>query len=156
MSDQELAERVAEMLPQHLRLSTPAIAELTDLIRQLGGRDELMRWLAGHPGRPRLVAQLYDVIDFFDRVGGDPDVIKRLADLRATTADPIGAAGHIAPETDEYTLPGAAFRIEQLLAERRDGEALALASALLDMLDEVARDEHLRVPRPATPEDTDQ
>ena len=53
-----LADEVARMLPFHLQLPNPVIADLVAVTGHLGGDEALLRWLDGYPGRPRVTARL--------------------------------------------------------------------------------------------------
>lgn len=134
----KLAEQVSALVPFHWQLPNAAAAQLTRLSRQLGGDRAAMEWLDRHPGRPRLVARLYALIRLLDRFTDEPAVVTALSDLRSLGPDPPVLARYLVRVTDEGTLASLSAQIEELLREGRDGEAVRLAFATIDWLEQAA------------------
>jgi hypothetical protein len=128
-----LAEQVARLLPYHWALPNPVAADLAELTSSFNGVEGLLEWLAGHPGRPRLVAELYTLIALLDSYSANPAVIKALREARTRSTLPPIVGLYLAPDTDSATLAGLAWAIENLLGEDRvdDAVQLALGTAML-------------------------
>jgi hypothetical protein len=144
-----LAGQVAGLLPHHWDLPTKSAEALTPLVDHLGGQPELMAWLDRHPGRPRLTARIYVLLGHLDQYSEDPEVLACVRHARAQDPYPVGLRGYLTPETNDETLGGLAFRIEELLGDSREQDATELALATADWLRGAARnaettDDHLR------------
>jgi hypothetical protein len=94
-----LADEVARMLPFHLQLPNPVIADLVAVTGHLGGDEALLRWLDGYPGRPRVTARLFRVINLLDRWSAVPGVVLALEQRRARDPYPHALAGYLLPDT---------------------------------------------------------
>jgi hypothetical protein len=134
-----LADEVAQLLPHHWDLPTKSVEALTPLVDHLGGQRELMAWLDRHPGRPRLIARIYVLLGHLDRYSDDPAVLAAVRHARAQDPYPIGLRGYLTPETNDETLGGLAFRIEELLGDNREEDATALALTTADWLRRAAQ-----------------
>jgi hypothetical protein len=132
-----LAEQVAQVLPLHWTLPNPSVGALSALVRHLGGEAQLNAWLDEHPGRPRLVARTYRLVELLDRISDHPVVVSALAELRARNGEPAGLRGYLVPSTDSNTLASLAQLIESLLADDPT-EALRLALSTVDLLEQLA------------------
>ncbi|USX53779.1 hypothetical protein [Lentzea sp. HUAS12] len=138
VDEQELAEQVARVLPFHAELPHTIAGDLLRVVKHVGGDRALLPWLDDHPGRPRLVARVYRVIGLLDELTARPDVVTALRSVRASDGDPPELAGLMPPATDESTLASLSWRIERLLGETRDEEAVRSAVAAVDLLGQVA------------------
>jgi len=58
---------------------------------------------------------------------------------RAQDPYPVGLRGYLTPETNDETLGGLAFRIEELLGDNREEDATALALTTADWLRRAAQ-----------------
>ncbi|HXR67288.1 MAG TPA: hypothetical protein VN712_01500, partial [Dermatophilaceae bacterium] len=133
-----LADEVARMLPFHLQLPNPVIADLVAVAGRLGGDKALLRWLDGYPGRPRVTARLFQVIDLLDRWSAVPGVVLALEQRRARDPYPHALAGYLVPDTTSGTLASLGQLIESRLADDRLDEAGCLALRSLALLDDIA------------------
>src|SRR5689334_12942329 len=122
-----LADEVARLLPFHSQLPDPVTADLVTLTRHLGGDEALLGWLDGYPGRPRVTARLFRVIDLLDRWSAVPGVVRALAERRARDPYPHALAGYLTRDTTSATLAGLGQVIESCLADDRLDEAGCLA-----------------------------
>ncbi|GAB3155307.1 hypothetical protein GCM10027258_60160 [Amycolatopsis stemonae] len=139
----ELAGQVAVLVMFHAELPTALAAQMTRIVRHLGGEAGLVRWLDRFPGRPKIVARLFALIDLLDTVSAEPAVVTALSELRAGTRYPPGLAGYLSPDTDDETLAGLAWHIERLVADDRVADAVRLArnsAALVERLAGRARE----------------
>jgi hypothetical protein len=139
----ELAGQVAIIAMFHAELPNALAAQMTRIVQHLGGEAELVRWLDRFPGRPRIVAGLFALIDLLDRFSAEPSVVTALSELRADTRYPPGLAGYLSPDTDDETLGGLAWHIERLAADARTADAVRLAqdsAALVERLAPRARE----------------
>ncbi|WP_250403310.1 hypothetical protein [Streptomyces cellostaticus] len=134
-----LAEEVAELLPLCWNLPNKAVETLTPIIDHLGGQRELMAWLDGHEGRPRLTARIFVLLGLLDRYTDDAAVLDTMRAARARDPFPAGLRGELLPETDEETLSSLAYRIEKRLADD-EKEAVALSLATTGWLRRIADD----------------
>jgi hypothetical protein len=137
-ADAALADEVATVLPWHAQLPPEMAGQLTRLTRCLGGDDELLRWLDEHPGRPRVVARVYRLVGLLDGISGSGAVVRALRELRKRNRYAPGLERHLPPDTDSGTLGSLAQHIESLLGDGRDGDAVALAIATIDLLRDLA------------------
>jgi len=135
--EQTLADEVAQTMPWHWTLPLPSAAALTKLLQYLGGEPGLREWRDRHPGRPRLVARMYDLIALLDRISDSHSVVGELRRWRERTATPPVLAARLAPDTDEATLAGLAGQIESLMGDD-PAEAHQLALATVAMLADIA------------------
>src|SRR5690349_13807215 len=108
-----LADEVARLLPFYRQLPHPVIADLVAVTGHLGGDEALLRWLDGYPGRPRMTARLFRVINMVDRWSAVPGVVLALEQRRARDPDPhdprrVPGAGHHLGHTGQ---PGPADRV---------------------------------------------
>ncbi|MCW2503550.1 MAG: hypothetical protein JWO79_1834 [Actinomycetia bacterium] len=133
-----LAREVARLLPHHWRLPHPMAADLTRLIRHLGGERQLLDWLGQHAGAPRITARIYELVDLLDQVSADQAVVAALAELRARSPDPPELTGIIPPDTDIGTLASIATEIELLLGDEQTGKAVQTGLAAADLLERLA------------------
>jgi hypothetical protein len=133
-----LADEVARMLPFHLQLPNPMIADLVAVTGHLGGDEALLRWLDGYPGRPRVTARLFQVIDLLDRWSAVPGVVLALEQRRARDPYPHALAGYLIPDTNAGTLASLGQLIESRLADDRLDEAGCLALRSLALLEDIA------------------
>ncbi|MFE9880788.1 hypothetical protein [Streptomyces sp. NPDC005784] len=134
-----LADEVAQLLPHHWDLPTKSVEALTPVIDHLGGQPELMAWLDRFPGRPRLIARIYVLLGHLDQYSDDPAVLAAVRHARAQDPYPVGLRGYLTPDTNDETLGGLAYRIEELLGDNREADATALALATADWLRGAAR-----------------
>jgi hypothetical protein len=134
-----LADEVAQLLPHHWDLPTKSVEALTPVVDHLGGQQELMAWLDRHPGRPRLIARIYVLLGHLDQYSDDPAVLAAVRHARAQDPYPVGLRGYLTPETNDETLGGLAFRIEELLGDDREEDATALALTTAEWLRGAAR-----------------
>ncbi|MET9902854.1 hypothetical protein [Streptomyces sp. NPDC006446] len=134
-----LADEVAQLLPHHWDLPTKSVEALTPLVDHLGGEQELMAWLDRHPGRPRLTARIYVLLGHLDQYSEDPAVLAAVRHARAQDPYPVRLRGYLTPETNDETLGGLAYRIEELLGDNREQDAIALALATADWLRSAAQ-----------------
>ncbi|MFF7379242.1 hypothetical protein ACIP4Q_27890 [Streptomyces massasporeus] len=145
-----LADEVAELLPHSWDIPTKSREALTTIIDHLGGQRELMAWLDGHPGRPRLIARLYVLMGHLDRYSDDATVVGALRSAREQDPFPAGLRDYLLPQTTDETLGTLASRMEKLLAQQREEDVTALALATTAWLKDVA--ENADSPGPAVPE----
>ncbi|MEW2167862.1 hypothetical protein AB0912_33435 [Streptomyces sp. NPDC007084] len=135
-----LADEVARLLPHHWDLPTKSVEALTPLVDHLGGQPRLMAWLDRHPGLPRLTARIYVLLGHLDHYSEDPAVLDAVRQARSQNPYPTGLRGYLTPETNDETLGGLAFRIEELLGDNRQQDATALALTTADWLRRAAQD----------------
>ncbi|MEU4090726.1 hypothetical protein [Streptomyces aureus] len=135
----KLADEVAELLPHHWDLPTKSVEALTPLMDHFGSQQKLMAWLDGHPGRPRLTARIYVLLGHLDQYSEDQAILAAVRHARAQDPYPQGLRGYLTPETNDETLGGLAFRIEELLGDNRERDAIALALATADWLQRAAQ-----------------
>jgi hypothetical protein len=133
-----LADAVATVLPWHAELPPEMAGHLQRLVRYFGGDDELLRWLDEHPGRPRVVARAYHLVGLLDGISGSSAVVTALRALRERTPYPPGLERYLPPDTDSGSLSSLAQHIESLLGDGRDGDAVALSRATIEMLADLA------------------
>lgn len=133
-----LADQVARLLPFHWALPNKLTEAMTQVIDHLGGQRDLMAWLDGHSGLPRLVARLYVLMGLLDQFSEEPAVVTALRESREQTPCPPGLQGYLVPETDDETLGSIAFKIEELLGDGREKEAVELALATAAWLHQAA------------------
>jgi hypothetical protein len=105
---------------------------------RVGGDEALLRWLDGFPGRPRLTARLFWVIDVLDRYSAADGVLEALGELRARDPFPHGLEGHLVPDTASYTLASLGEEIQELLRQDRLEDAGNLALRALALLSDIA------------------
>ena len=137
-TDVALADAVATVLPWHAELPPEMAGHLKRLIRHFGGDDELLRWLDEHPGRPRVAARAYHLVGLLDGISGSSAVVTALRELRERNPYPPGLDRYLPPDTDSGSLGSLAQHIESLLGDGRDGDAVALSLATIEMLTDVA------------------
>lgn len=133
-----LAEEVAEALPLSWSLSTRAKERLSHISRRLGGERQLLEWLDEHPGLPRLTARLFALTGNLDRYSDSAPVVEALRSSRAEAPPPAELRDILPPDSSEETLGDIAYRIDELLFDRRRQEATQLALATTRWLREVA------------------
>ncbi|MFI9610121.1 hypothetical protein ACIHCM_00180 [Streptomyces sp. NPDC052023] len=133
-----LADEVAQLLPHGADMVTKARETLTTIVDHLGGQRELMAWLDRHPGRPRLIARMYVLMGQLDRYSDEGAVLDALRASRAQDPYPGGLRDYLPPDTTDETLGTVAARIEDLLADGREEEAVRLALATTSWLRHVA------------------
>jgi hypothetical protein len=147
--DAVLARQVARVLPAHWSLPNPIAAALSRVVARLGGEAALLAWLGRHPGLPRLVSTVYALIGLLDRLSDQPAVVATLPEVRQQVGLPAYLQAHLvpdpqAPDTGGETLASLGGQIELMLAEERYTEAVQLAIATVDLLQQVlARAAHL-------------
>src|SRR5258705_3784576 len=95
-----LAEQVARVIPFHSTAPNPIQAALSRLIGYLRGEPSLWAWLDHHDGRPRMVAQLYEVIGLLDQFSDNSAVVSALREFRARIHYPPGLLGYLLPDTN--------------------------------------------------------
>ncbi|MFG2944846.1 hypothetical protein [Streptomyces adustus] len=134
----QLAQQVAGMLPFHWSQSNTYASVMSQILEHVGSQQKLMRWLDGFPGLPRLTARLYVVMGLLDEYSGKPAVVTALREFREQTPVPPGLQGCLLPETDDETLAGLAFRIEEHLGDQEMDKAVEIALATTDCLRRVA------------------
>jgi hypothetical protein len=134
----ELAEQVARVLPFHWTLPDATVAALTRIRDHLGGDAGLLDWLDRHPGRPRLVARLYELAGLLDELSAQPAVVEAVRAVRAGSGDPAELTGCLVPDTDSATLASLGAHIERLLGEDRDEDAVRVALATVAMVRKAA------------------
>jgi hypothetical protein len=134
-----LADQVSHLLAFHAELPNALVAKLARIVRHLGGDTELVAWLERFPGRPRIVARLFALIELLDRFSAEPAVVAALAELRAGTPYPAGMVGYLSPDTNDETLGGLAWHIEALVADDRVPQAVRLALDAAALLAQVLR-----------------
>ncbi|MFD7791477.1 hypothetical protein [Streptomyces sp. NPDC059759] len=138
--EEALADEVAELLPHHWDMPTKSVEALTPLVDHLGGQPQLMAWLDHQPGLPRLTARIYVLLGHLDQYSEDGAVLDAVRHARSQNPYPTGLRGYLTPETNDETLGGLAFRIEELLGDNRQEDATALALTTADWLRRAARD----------------
>jgi hypothetical protein len=134
-----LADQVSHLIAFHTELPNALVAKLSGIVRHLGGDTELVAWLEHFPGRPRIVARLFALIELLDRFSAEPAVVAALSDLRAGTPYPPGMTGYLPPDTSDETLSGLAWHIEALVADDRLPQAVRLALDAAALLAQVLR-----------------
>ncbi|MGW1160896.1 hypothetical protein ACWD5Q_21155 [Streptomyces sp. NPDC002513] len=134
----ELARQVALLLPYRWAQSPASAAAMSEVTDHLGGQRELLVWLDRFPGLPRLAARLYAFMGVLDQLSENSAVVTALREFRERTPYPAGLRGYLVPETDDETLAGIAFRIEELLSEGETAQAVELALAMAECLRQVA------------------
>ncbi|MEU3247351.1 MULTISPECIES: hypothetical protein [unclassified Streptomyces] len=134
----ELAGQMAGLMPFHWSQPNSFASIMSQVTDHLGGQRELMAWLDRFPGRPRLVARLYVLMGLLDRYSESTAVVTALREHREETPYPAGLKGYLVPETDDETLAGIAFRIEELLGDGDKDKAVDLALATTDCLRRIA------------------
>ncbi|MCP2242426.1 hypothetical protein [Lentzea aerocolonigenes] len=132
--ERELVNQVARVLPFHAELPHAVAADMLRVVKHVGGDSALLSWLDSHPGHPRLVARVFRVIGVLDELTARPDVVSALRSLRSSDGDPPDLEGVLPPATDDSTLASLSWRIERLLGDARDSEAVRLAVASVDLL----------------------
>jgi hypothetical protein len=141
LDDEELArlaDQVSRVLPFRAELPNPLAASLVRVAERVGGDEALLRWLDGFPGRPRLTARLFWVIDVLDRYSAADGVLEALGELRARDPFPHGLKGHLVPDTASYTLASLGQEIQELLGRDRLEDAGNLALRALALLSDIA------------------
>ncbi|MER6978384.1 hypothetical protein [Streptomyces carpinensis] len=133
-----LADQVARLLPFHWVLPNTLTEEMTQVIDHLGGQRHLMAWLDRHAGLPRLVARLYVFMGLLDQFSEEAAVVTALRESREQTPYPAGLEEYLVPETDDETLAGLAFKIEELLGDGLEQKAVELALSTAAWLHEAA------------------
>ncbi|MFG2476248.1 hypothetical protein [Streptomyces fagopyri] len=134
----ELARQMAGLMPFHWSQPNSYASIMSQVTDHLGGQRGLVTWLDGFPGLPRLVARLYVLMGLLDQYSENAAVVTALRELRERTPYPAGLKGYLVPETDDDTLAGIAFRVEELLGDREKGRAIDLALATTDCLRQIA------------------
>ena len=134
----ELADQVAVIAMFHAALPNALAVQMTRIVKHLGSGAALLRWLDRFPGRPRIVARLFALIDLLDTFSAEPAVVTALSELRAGTPYPPGLAAYLSPDTDDETLGGLAWHIEQLAADDRIADAARLAMDSASLLERIA------------------
>jgi hypothetical protein len=137
-----LARQVAHVLPAHWSLPNPIAAALSRLVAHLGGDAALITWLGRHPGLPRLVSTVYTLIGLLDRLSDQPAVVAALPEVRQQVGLPASLQAHLVPDPQapgagSETLASLGGQIELMLAEERYTEAVQLATATVDLLQQV-------------------
>jgi hypothetical protein len=141
LDDEELArlaDQVSRVLPFRAELPNPLAASLVRVAERVGGDEGLLQWLDGYPGRPRLTARLFRVIDVLDRYSAVDGVLEALGELRARDPYPHGLEGHLVPDTASYTLASLGAEIQELLGQDRPVDAGNLALRALALLSDIA------------------
>ncbi|MEV8593308.1 hypothetical protein [Streptomyces sp. NPDC052012] len=136
--ENELAQQVAQVLPFHYVQANKVAETMSRLAQHLGGQRQLVAWLDRFPGLPRLVARLYVFMGLLDQWSENPAVVTALREYREQTPYPEGLKGYLLPQTDDETLAGLAFRIEELLGDGQRAHAVELARATASCLREIA------------------
>jgi hypothetical protein len=144
--EDELAERVAGLLPLRGSLPNPTVGALTRLVRCLGGEARLLPWLGEHPGVPQVVAAVYALVGLLDRIGDDPEVAGALPEAVRQGGLPALLEAHLVPapvdaRTSRETLASLGGQLESMLGEERYPAAVQLAAATVDLLRRVVRDD---------------
>jgi hypothetical protein len=145
----ELADQVAIIALFHAELPNALAVQMTRIVKHLGGETALVQWLDRFPGRPRIVARLFALIDLLDMFSAEPSVVTALSELRADTPYPPGLSNYLSPDSDDETLGGLAWHIEQLAADDRMADAARLAldsAALVERLAPRARELNPNLP----------
>ncbi|MER5407624.1 hypothetical protein [Streptomyces sp. NPDC002769] len=134
----ELARQTAMLMPFHWSQPNSYASIMSQITDHLGGQRGLVTWLDSFPGLPRLVARLYVLMGILDRYSENAAVVTALRELRERTPYPAGLKGYLVPETDDDTLAGIAFRIEELLGDEEKDGAVDLALATTTCLRQIA------------------
>jgi hypothetical protein len=134
----ELADEVAIVVMFHAELPNALAALMTRIVQHLGGETALVRWLDRFPGRPRIVTSLLAVINLLDTFSAEPAVVTALSELRADTPYPPGLSSYLDPDTNNETLAGLAWYIEQLAADDRMADAVRLARDSAALVERIA------------------
>lgn len=129
-----LAQEVAELMPYGWDLPYKPQEALHKVVAHLGGRDELLEWLDGYPGRPQLTARIYVLLGLLDQYGDTPAVVKALRRSRSQEPYPAGLRDFLVPQTNEETLSDLGYQVEDYLSDGQDQKATALALATADWL----------------------
>ncbi|MFJ7902701.1 hypothetical protein ACIQ6V_19785 [Streptomyces sp. NPDC096198] len=132
--ERELAGQVARLLPYHWAQSNSSAEAMSQVTDFLGGQRELAVWLDRFPGFPRLAARLYVFMGLLDRLSETSAVVTALREDRERTPYPPGLRGYLVPETDDETVAGISFRIEEHLSDGETDKAVDLALAMADWL----------------------
>ncbi|WP_028801266.1 hypothetical protein [Streptomyces sp. 142MFCol3.1] len=133
-----LAKQVAQLLPFHWAQSNTLAVTMTEIVDHLGGHRELMAWLDRFPGLPRLTARLYVLLGLLDQYSEEHAVVRAFREYREHTPYPPGLRGYLVPQTDDSTLAGLAFRIEELLGDGEVTESVDLALATATCVEQIA------------------
>ncbi|WP_432092936.1 hypothetical protein [Streptomyces sp. bgisy100] len=133
-----LAQQVAGLMPFHWDLPNKIAEALARLTDHLDGPRALLAWLDRHPGRPRLAARLYVLVELLDQYSARPAVVTAVREVREQTPYPPGLEHHLVPPTDDETLAGLGSAIESLLGDDRPEDAVALARATVAMVQQAA------------------
>ena len=135
----ELADQVAAVAMYHAELPNALAVLMTRFVKHLGGETALVRWLDRFPGRPRLVARLFALVDMLITFSAEPAVVTALSELRVGAPDPPGLSNYLSldPDDDE-TLGGLAWHIEQLAADDRMADAVRLAQDPATLVERIA------------------
>ncbi|MCF2127929.1 hypothetical protein L1I79_16005 [Strepomyces sp. STD 3.1] len=134
----ELAQQVARELPAHWSEPNKLAEAMSRFIDDLGGQRKLIAWLDEYPGLPRLVARLYVLMGLLDQYSENPAVVAALREYREREPYPAGLKGYLLPQTNDETLAGLSFTVEELLSDGQQGKAVDLALATTDCLQRVA------------------
>lgn len=134
----ELADQVAIVVMFHAELPIALAGLITRIVKHLGGETALAQWLDRFPGRPRIVARLLAVIDLVDTFSAEPAVVTALSELRADTPYPPGLSNYLSPDTNNETLAGLSWHIEQLAADDRMEDAVRLARDSATLVERIA------------------
>ncbi|SEN16323.1 hypothetical protein [Actinacidiphila rubida] len=145
-----LAQEVAEMLPHSWDLPYKPEEALHQVIDHLGGQDELMRWMDGYPGLPRLTARIYVLLGLLDQCSETPKVVAALRTSRTHEPYPAGLHDYLVPQTNADTLPGLGHHVEELLSDKEEEKATALATATANWVRESLQ--YAEVPKPQADE----
>jgi hypothetical protein len=134
----ELADQVATVIMFHAVLPNALAVLMTRIVKHLGSEAALLRWLDRFAGRPKIVARLFAMIDLLDTISAQPAVVTALSELRADTPYPPGLSSYLSPDTDDETLGGLAWHIEQLAADNRIADAARLAMDSATLVERIA------------------
>jgi hypothetical protein len=127
-----LAQQVAELMPHSWDLPFKPEEALHQLVTHLGGQDQLIRWLEGFPGLPRLTARIYVLLGLLDSCSEVPAVVEALRISRTHEPYPAGLGDLLVPQTNADTLSGLGYTVETLLSDGRRDKAVDVALATAD------------------------
>jgi hypothetical protein len=119
-------------------LPTGIVGRMAKIVKHVGGDAALVRWLERFPGRPRILARIFGIIELLDAFTAESGVVTALAELRADHADPPGLGFYMSPDTDHETLGTLAWHIESLLANDQVDEAVRVALDAATMVKQLA------------------
>ncbi|WP_238008545.1 hypothetical protein KZZ52_31910 [Dactylosporangium sp. AC04546] len=133
-----LADEVAALIGQPKAPCTPIASAVRQVMEHVGGDAELLDWLDGFPGRPRLVTRVLTLVALLDRFGDRLPVVWALQDLRTRAPDPPLLAAHLPDVIGQEALSALGGQIKMMLGEDDLAPAGRLALATAGLLTDLA------------------